>query len=90
MIYHFADQSQTCQILEILKAIVFRLKRNSYETRMKHCYVDLSSWHKFWFAIICIDMDVFSNLSTAIAQILETVSMGKHKEYLLLKYNDWK
>ena len=24
------------------------------KTRVKHCYVELSSWYEFWFAIICI------------------------------------
>ena len=37
-------------------------------TRAKHCYVDLSSWHKLWFAIICFDMNVTLALSTAIQQ----------------------
>ena len=135
MIIHFANQSQTCQLLKILKTIFvqtfhekklwkvvqsipgwtdienpFRVSRASYiyiyiyiyiymsrschyiltiypsisaftgwaiieelsirwrlrtcliswgqETRVKHCYVDLSSWYELRFAIICIDMEV--------------------------------
>ena len=38
------------------------------KTRVKHCYVDLSSWYELWFAIICIDMDVILVLSTEIQQ----------------------
>ena len=47
------------------------------KTRVKHCYVDLSSWYEHWFAIICIDMDVILDLSTTLwhnTTILETVS----------------
>ena len=36
------------------------------KTLMKHCYVDWSSWSEFWFAIICIDMNIILDLSTAI------------------------
>ena len=36
------------------------------KTHMKHCNVDLSSWYELWFAIICIDMDLILDLSTAI------------------------
>ena len=39
------------------------------KTHVKHCNVDLSSRHELWFAIICIDMDVILDLSTAILQI---------------------
>ena len=28
------------------------------KNRVKYCYVDLSSWYGFWFAIICIDLNV--------------------------------
>ena len=38
------------------------------KTHMKHCNVDLSSWYELWFAIICIDMDLILDLSTAIQQ----------------------
>ena len=31
---------------------------------VKHYNVDLSSWYEFWFAIICIDMNVISALSS--------------------------
>ena len=134
-IIHYANQSQTCQLLKILKKLFFfqrfhekklwivvqsisgwtdienpyRLSRASYtyiywvlgindhshrkftgwaiieelsirrrlrtfliswglKTRVKHCYVDLSSWYELWFAIICINMDVILGLSTAIQQ----------------------
>ena len=66
-------------------------------TRVKHCYVDLSSSYEFWFPMIFIDMNV-------IHQIVETVSIasmcqnecqhGPHWEsfflsfFLLLKYNN--
>ena len=38
------------------------------KTRVKYCYVDLSSWYGFWFAIICIDMNVIVEFSIAIQQ----------------------
>ena len=38
------------------------------KTRVKHCYVNLSSWCEFWFAIICIDINIILNCSTAIQQ----------------------
>ena len=36
------------------------------KTRVKHCYVDLSSWYELWLAIICIDSDVIFDLSIPI------------------------
>ena len=140
MINHFANQSQTSQLLKILKTnfffktfhekklksgainlrlnwyrkSIYRLSRGSYiyiymcveflashfndlfcciskftrwtiiqelsirrrlrtfliswgqKTRVKHCYVDLSSWHELWFAILCVVMNVILDLSTAI------------------------
>ena len=36
------------------------------KTRVKHCYDDSSSCYEFWFAIICTDMNVIFDLSTAI------------------------
>ena len=36
--------------------------------RVKLYNIDLSSWYKFWFALICINMNVISALSTAIQQ----------------------
>ena len=38
------------------------------KNRVKYCYVDLSSWYGFWFAIICIDMNVILDFSIAIQQ----------------------
>ena len=38
------------------------------KTCVKHCYVELSSWYEFWFAITCIDMNAILDLSTAIQQ----------------------
>ena len=38
------------------------------KTRVKYCYVDLSSRYELQFAIICIDMSVILDLSTAIQQ----------------------
>ena len=38
------------------------------KTCVKHCYVDLSSWYEFWFAILCISMNIISDLSTTIRQ----------------------
>ena len=49
-----------------------------YDVRNEDCYVDLSSWYEFWFARICIDMNVIwliLNLLTAI-QLAETVSVA--------------
>ena len=36
--------------------------------RVKLYNIDLSSWYEFWFALICIDMNVISALSAAIQQ----------------------
>ena len=36
------------------------------KTRVKHCYVDLSSWYNSWFPIICISININSDLSTTI------------------------
>ena len=36
------------------------------KTRVKYCYVDLSSWYEIWFAIICNNMNVILDLPTAI------------------------
>ena len=33
---------------------------------VKHCYVDSSLWYEFRFAIVCIDMNIILDLSTAI------------------------
>ena len=135
MINHYASQSQTCQLLKILKKIFFQTKKrwkvvqsisgwtdiqNPYrlsrgriyicvcvcveflashfddlskfsgwaiieelsiprrprtflvswgqKNRVKYCYVDLSSWYGFWFAIICIDLNVILDFSIAIQQ----------------------
>ena len=38
------------------------------KTSVKHCYVNLSSSYELCLAIICIDMDVIFDLSTAIQQ----------------------
>ena len=36
---------------------------------VKHNNVDLSSWYEFWFAIICIDMNLILALSTAMQKM---------------------
>ena len=35
---------------------------------VKHCHSDLSSWYAFWFAILCLDMNVILDPSTTIQQ----------------------
>ena len=62
--------------------------------RVKHYNIDLSSWYEFWFALICIDMNVISALSTAIQQFrdgFDSKKMGQHRPHewspFLLKYN---
>ena len=134
MINHYANQSQTCQLLKIAKNIFFskqkiwkvvqsisgwtdienpyRLSRGriyklidveflashfnnlskftgwaiieevsirrrprtflvswGQKTCVKYCYVDLSSWYGFWFAIICINMNAILDFSIAIQQL---------------------
>ena len=52
--------------------------RKCVSNTIRHCYVDLSSWYEFWFARICIDVNVIwliLNLSTTI-QLAETVSVA--------------
>ena len=36
------------------------------KTHAKHSYVDLSLWYEFWVAIICISINIISDLSTTI------------------------
>ena len=48
------------------------------KTRVKHCYVDLSSWFEFWFAMICIDMNVILDLSTAMQQFYRRFRLPVH------------
>ena len=36
--------------------------------RVKHYNIDLSSWYEFWFALICIDMNIISAPTTTIQQ----------------------
>ena len=61
----------------IIKLSIRRWRRTfliswGQKTRVKHCYVDLSSWYELWFVIICIDVDVIFDPSTTIQQFLET------------------
>ena len=44
------------------------LNLNLKKTCVKHCYDDLLSCCEFWFAIICIDVNVILDLSAAIQQ----------------------
>ena len=57
------------------------------KTRVKHCHADLSSWYEFWFAIICVDMNVISDLfqGTATQQFLETVSIPTTMRILFIE-----
>ena len=41
------------------------------------CCADLSSWHEFWFAIIWINMNVISDLSTEINNFLDGFDWNK-------------
>ena len=63
------------------------------EMHIKHYYVDLSSWSEFWFAKICIDMNILALLPAS--NILETVLIANKKiqhrpgeSSFLLKYNN--
>ena len=60
--------------------------------RVKHCYVDLSTWYELWLAIICIDIDVIFDLSTTISNNFRDGfdCLGQHGESFSLKYNDMK
>ena len=52
--------------------------------RVKVYNSDLSSWYVFWFALICIDMNVISALSTAIQQFrdgFDSKKMGQHRPH---------
>ena len=68
MASHFNDLSRCISkftgwaIIELSKRRglhTFLISRGQ-KTRVKHCYVDLSSWYDFWFAIMCIYL-AFSN-----------------------------
>ena len=78
-VWHFNDISQVCKPSEftgwaIIEELSIRRRLHTFliswgqKTRVKHCYVDLSSWYEFWFAIICIGTDVILDLSTTIQQ----------------------
>ena len=51
------------------------------KTHVKHCYVNLSSWFEFWFAI-CIGINIILDCSTAIQQFQRWFrycqQMGQH------------
>ena len=76
-ITHFNDLSQVCKSKFIGWATIEELSISrrlrtfliswGQKTRVKHCYVDLSSWYELSFAI-CIDMDVILDVSTTIQQ----------------------
>ena len=63
---HFNDLSQVCKSeftgRAILEELSIRRRLRTFltswgqKTRVKHCYVDLSSWYELWFAMICIDI----------------------------------
>ena len=67
-------------IMQELSVQPVRIFRISWwrKARVKHCFVDVSSWYEFRFARICIDMNVswfISNFSTTI-QLAETASVA--------------
>ena len=58
------------------------------KTHDKHCYADLLSWYEFWFAIICVDMNVISDLFTGVHRnptILEMVSIPTAMRILFIE-----
>ena len=61
---------------------------------VKNCYVDLLSWYEFWFAIICISMNIISDLSTTIRQFyrrfrfIATKWVNAGEFFFFFKYND--
>ena len=73
-ISHFNDLSKFTgwAIIEELsirrRPRTFLVSWGQKKTRVKYFYVDLSSWYGFWFAIICIDMNVILDFSIAIQQ----------------------
>ena len=46
------------------------------KTHVKHCYVDLSSWYEFCSAIICISINIVSDLSTTIWDGFDSLSVN--------------
>ena len=84
-VWHFNDLSQVCKPSEftgwaIIEELSIRRRLHTFliswrqKTRVKHCYVDLSSWYELWFAIICIGMDVIFGSFYHNPIILETVA----------------
>ena len=74
---HFNDLSRCISKftgLAIVEELSIRRRLGTFlisrgqKMRVKHCYADLSSWCEFWFAIICIDMNVILDLSNTIQQ----------------------
>ena len=62
-------------------------------TRVKNCYVDLSSSYEFWFPIIFIDMNVIFYRNPPILETISIVSMCQHRPhweffFFLIKCNN--
>ena len=64
--YPVGENSKNYQ--HVNEAAHFWSAANKKKMRVKHCYVGLSSRYEFWFAVICINMNVILDLSTAIQQ----------------------
>ena len=70
---HFNDLSKFT-VWAIIEELSIRRRPRTFlvswgqKIRVKYCYVDLSSWYGFWFAIICIDLNVVLDFSIAIQQ----------------------
>ena len=63
----------------------FLISRRQKKTRVKYCYVDLSSWYGFWFAIICIDMNVILDFFYRNPTILQTVNRSTRSTFFYWK-----
>ena len=46
------------------------------KTHVKHCYVDLWSSYEFWFAIICISINIILDLSTTIRDSFDSLPVN--------------
>ena len=57
------------------------------KTYVKYCYVDLSSWYGFWFAILCIDMNIILYFSIAVQQFRDGKWVNTENVFFLLKYD---
>ena len=94
---HFGDLSRciskftgwaTKEELSIRRRLHTFLISCGQKTHVKHCYVDVSSWCDFWFAMICISINIILDLSTTIRDGFDSLPVYGSTRDFFFKYND--